>query len=124
MSGFSPSFPLEASDEGAYKLNKTLKEVVSQNLMNLLLTSPGERIMDSNFGVGIRRFLFEQNAEHTYDIMISTIYNQIGAYMPFIEIEDVTVTPSSSNEFLANVRVEYYLTPLSEDEVLELTVRK
>ena len=62
MIGYSPKFPLQFDNYvGAYSLTTTLKQVVKQNFINLMLTAPGERIMDINFGVGLRNYLFEQD---------------------------------------------------------------
>ena len=66
MIGYSPKFPLQLDNYvGAYSLTQTVEEVIRQNLMNLILTAPGERIMDINFGVGMRHYLFEQNVPDT-----------------------------------------------------------
>ncbi len=66
-SGLSPKLPLTTSDVfGAYNLNTTFQEVAKQNLQMLVLTMPGERMMDVNFGVGLRRYLFENNGTNTY----------------------------------------------------------
>ena len=40
-----------------YSLSE-LKEVVEQNLKMVLLTNPGEKIFNLEFGVGLRRYLF------------------------------------------------------------------
>ena len=57
----SPKLPLTSTDEdGPWGLNKTLLETTKQNFKNLLLTNPGERVMDTFFGVGLSRFLFAQ----------------------------------------------------------------
>jgi phage baseplate assembly protein W len=58
MSGISPKLPLANNKvDGAYELNKTIKQSVNQNLKNLILTNPGERIMDPLFGVGLSQIL-------------------------------------------------------------------
>ena len=36
----------------------TTKEQVKSNLINLLLTYPGERVLNPQFGVGLRNYLF------------------------------------------------------------------
>ena len=57
--GLSVALPLRIDPiDGAYGLNKKVSEVASQNLRMIILTSPGERIMYPEFGVGIRQFLF------------------------------------------------------------------
>ncbi len=64
--GYSVKLPLQISpSDGPYTLNKNLASVVKQNVKMVIFTSPGERIMDSNFGVGIRNYLFEPLTEST-----------------------------------------------------------
>jgi phage baseplate assembly protein W len=67
LTGISPKVPLIYDPtDGPYQLNKNLKQTINQNLKMLVLTSPGERIMIPEFGVGLRRFLFEQVGEETF----------------------------------------------------------
>jgi len=55
-SGLSPKLPLTVSEVfGPYNLNTNFEDLAKQNLKMLILTIPGERIMDPNFGVGLRR---------------------------------------------------------------------
>ena len=63
--GISVKLPLRVTGEdGAYALHKYLIGVVKQNFKNLVLTSPGERFMDPNFGVGAFALLFENYNLH------------------------------------------------------------
>ena len=59
MPGLSPKLPLSIDEIDGLATNKDFREVARQNLKMIVLTSPGERIMIPNFGVGIRNFLFE-----------------------------------------------------------------
>ena len=43
----------------------TTQDQAKSNLINVLLTEPGERIMEPNFGVGLKRLLFESNLSMT-----------------------------------------------------------
>ena len=65
---------------------KNYERINKQNLKNLILTSPGERMMDPLFGVGIRRFLFENRTDVLTKTIKNTIANQAKKYMPFITI--------------------------------------
>ena len=44
---------------GVFNSTYSTKEQTKSNLVNLLLTSAGERIMNPNFGTELRNFLFE-----------------------------------------------------------------
>ena len=90
--GLSVALPLRIDPiDGAYGLSKKVSEVASQNLKMIILTSPGERIMYPEFGVGIRQFLFEQNASDTTAEIQRRISQQVSKYAPYIEIFDLSV---------------------------------
>lgn len=89
MAGISPKLPITKDGQDGYALTKTYLESTRQNLKNLLLTVPGERIMLPDFGVGMKRFLFEAHDPSTYGSITSKIIEQVGSYMPFITIETI-----------------------------------
>lgn len=119
MSNLSPKFPLFFGTDGSYAPNTTVKEVVKQNFKNLILTSPGERIMIPDFGVGIKRYLFEQNSINTIDRIQLKIKEQARKYMPFIEIQDIGST-MNENELIMTIK--YFITPISETDILNINV--
>jgi len=88
--GLSVALPLNMdSTFGAYNLNTTFEDLAKQNLKMLVLTNPGERMMDPSFGCGVRAFLFEPNAQTTYDDINETIKLQVAKYLPYISIDRV-----------------------------------
>jgi phage baseplate assembly protein W len=90
--GLSVALPLRIDPiDGAYGLNKTLTQVAAQNLRMVILTSPGERMMFPEFGVGIRRYLFEQNTTSTLGVIRSRIEQQVSTYLPYIRILDLSI---------------------------------
>jgi phage baseplate assembly protein W len=81
------AFPLD--DVNMFKGTQTLKEQVKSNLINLLLTEPGERVNEPNFGVGLKNLLFEQNPD--VEVLKEKINTQIEFYIPLITLSDVDV---------------------------------
>ena len=86
MKGYSPKLPLMLDPTDGFRLTRSLKEVISQNLKMLILTSPGERIMEPLFGVGFYNFLFELNTQNTQIELREKINQQVRKYMPFVQI--------------------------------------
>lgn len=121
-SGITPKLPLNLGDQVGYRLVTTYPELVKQNLKNLLLTVPGERVMDSSFGVGLSRFLFEQNLTYTYGELQTVISEQIQRYMPFLELTEIRVGGDEKEEHIMRVQIFYTITPLELDDELLLTV--
>lgn len=115
MDGFSPKLPLiYDSEDGLYGLNKKISDTIRQNLKMLLLTNPGERIMDSNFGVGLRRYLFEQDTEDLRIRLTSKIQEQIKKYLNYIEIKEINISkPNSNEENLMFINIRYSVPSLS-----------
>mgnify|MGYP005828049653 FL=1 len=76
MNGLGPRLPLTLDSDGGHILLKTLKDLARQNLKMIVLTDPGERMMDPTFGVGVRRLLFENQNSDT-SVITSRIKSQI-----------------------------------------------
>jgi hypothetical protein len=126
MAGFSPKLPLTLDPDDGYTLNTSLKEVARQNFKNLVLTSPGERIMDPEFGVGIRSYLFENNGPATYGQIEARIREQTQKYLPYIQIDQVqfgtqNVSSNISDNFLG-VRISYIIKKLAISDALEIPI--
>ena len=119
--GLAPLLPLRSS---RFHLIQTYEDLVLQNLKMLILTSPGERMMDVNFGVGLKRFLFERNDQATYQAIISKVTEQVGQYMPFVELQkiDFTTPENDPDRFPNYVRmsVTFKIIPLQVTGLLQL----
>jgi phage baseplate assembly protein W len=124
MNGYSPEFPLKLdSSGGAYRLTKSYTAMVQQNLKNLLLTAPGERVMDTSFGVGIRAYFFELMTTKTYERITENISKQIEKYMPFVEITNISFHGGDSlsgTDHVLGVTLSYRVIPLQTTDSLTI----
>jgi hypothetical protein len=119
---FGPKFPLSAGTRDTFELYDDIKQQINFYLKNLILTSPGENISDPNYGVGLRRFLFEQNTESTRSSIVGAISSQISRYLPYLSVEDIQ-TGASGQEIDDNsmfVRIVYSIPDAVTQEVFEL----
>ena len=83
-----------------FKVIRNIHHQVRQKLVLLIMMHPGERIMDGKMGVGISRFLFSQgDVQSVASSVASEIQTQVGLYMPYIEIVDISgeSTPQDPN---------------------------
>ena len=123
MAGLAPELPLRRDEIDGYKLIKTYEGLALQNLKMLILTNPGERIMDPNFGVGLRKFLFEQNNSLTYGQIEGKIRNQVRTYLPYINIFRINFKKPKEIENALNVvsiEIEYSVSTLQTKNSLVL----
>ena len=98
--GLEPRLPLVyGKNDGPYDMIISKEEMVRQDLKNLLLTNPGERVMDPNFGVGIKSYLFESENDFNTTGIIQETQLQVKKYIPGIKIENILVKRNSDHEF-------------------------
>jgi phage baseplate assembly protein W len=126
-SGLAARLPLVVSNTfGAYDLIVDFETLATQNLQMLVLTNPGERMMDTQFGVGLRRYLFEQNTPSTYADIDSRIREQVQRYLPYIDIEQIDFrVPENNPDLFPNnisVSISFTIIPLQSDVVLNIEV--
>ena len=84
------AFPLDG--ENMFLGTENVKEQIKANLLNLLLTYPGERINLPKYGVGLKNLLFEQNID--LETLKEKITNQINNYIPNIKLENMGINES------------------------------
>jgi len=115
VAGLAPALPLRTDEVDGHRLIKTYEDLALQNLKMLILTNPGERMMDPDFGVGLRKYLFEQNDILTYGQIEGKIRNQVLIYLPYIEIYTINfIRPKDiENAFnVVSINIEYSVTML------------
>jgi phage baseplate assembly protein W len=116
----TPKLPLSESGELEYKHIDNYADLIRQNLKHLILTIPGERTMDSDFGVGIQMYLFGNNAAAASSDIASAISRKTSKYLPFVDMQNVLVEPGEIQSSLA-VRIFYSVPSLAIQENMNLT---
>ena len=90
------AFPLD--ENNVFNSTDTLIDQAKSNLINLLLTVPGERVNLPNFGVGLKNLLFEQNIN--IEALREKIIAQSNFYVPNIQVFDVKTALSTDQRTL------------------------
>ena len=113
-------FPLEiTADNAGYRLAE-LRETVKFNLKNIILTSPGERIMIPDFGVGIRRALFENATPQLTEAIFDKIGEQISLYAPYVNVLELSVTQPTDTSL--NIRLKYQINFAEIVDFIEIEI--
>ena len=70
-----------------------IMELIKQNVKMVLLTNPGERIMIPEFGVGVKRYLFEMSNSPVFDELEFAVKTQLRRYIQAIDVLAVSAQP-------------------------------
>ena len=93
---------------GVFKSTYTTKDQIKSNLVNLLLTDKGERVMNPNFGTNLKRFLFEGITDNNLETLKDNILSSILTYIYEITVTNIILVPNTDNN-LVSLTIEYYL---------------
>ena len=90
--------PFRKSDgvEGWFASTTTTIKSVKNNIRNLLSTHKGERYMQPNIGLNLRKFLFEQFTDELRLQIENDILDTLDFWLPFIQVKDLKVEMSSA----------------------------
>ena len=90
------AFPLDETN--VFASTETLIDQAKSNLINLLLTAPGERVNLPKFGVGLKNLLFEQKIDII--TLRENIIKQAAYYVANIQVIDVRTSLNNTQSTL------------------------
>jgi phage baseplate assembly protein W len=86
------SFPFRVDEDGRAAAVSSLDQHVREEVMQLILTNPGERAFLPEFGGGVRRLVFENIDEATAGLVKATLTQAISRWLGHrITLEDLEV---------------------------------
>lgn len=87
--------------DSAFRTVYTTQEQIKYNLINYLLTDKGERLFQPQFGLGLRRKIFEQLSEDTLENLKGMITSGIETSFPNVQVVDIMFTPYPDSNTLS-----------------------
>lgn len=125
MSGLAAQLPLTRDPDDGIRLIRDFRQLARQNLTNLLFTIEGERIMNPSFGVGLKKYLFENDTIALRSELSSRIRSQVSRYIPYINIINLSFKSSVNNKEIDGntllISIEYNISPLNLLDILTVS---
>ena len=87
--GFSSPFRINPNSGGVAQ--EAGAEKLKENIIHILLTGAGERVMQREYGGGIRQLVHDPNSEALRAIVQFQIAKSIGRWEPRVELKQVEV---------------------------------
>ena len=105
---------------GVFRSTYQSKDAVKVNLVNYLLTNPGERIANPTFGAGLRSFVFEQITDGNLEFLEDKLQEDITNNIPNVDLQNVSVTGTADLNTVT-VAIEYSIAQTGITDNVELT---
>jgi phage baseplate assembly protein W len=103
---------------GVFKSTLSTQAQIKSNLINLLLTSRGERILNPTFGSDFKRLLFEPLTDVLLDRIKENVLLSVNTYIPQITVTGMDIVPNTeSNSVTASVSYTIRLSN-TKDKIL------
>lgn len=114
MSGRHLAFPFRIDGDGRSATPATLDEHIRGEIIQLLLTNPGERPFLPTFGGGLRRLVFEGNDNVTAGLAKASISQNLSYWLGHrVEVRTLDV---ESRESTLSVDLRYRVIATGEEK--------
>ena len=99
----------------------TTKDAIKANLINYMLTNPGERSFNPTFGAGLREVLFEQSVDASEEVLKYKIQSGVAQYFPQIQINRFDIqSDRNSNTTMVLMAYSVINTNIQDQLVLNI----
>jgi len=106
---------------GVFYSTFSTKEQIRYNIVNLVLTSKGERVENPNFGTSVRSQLFQQIDPSTFSNLELGLVEDIQTYIPNVRVTNVQFSQTGEyNDNTLLVSITYAI--LISNEIDTVTV--
>jgi len=103
----------------AFTPNYQTKDAIKNNLINYLLTNPGERVENPLFGAGLRQYIFSQISNSNLEFIQEDLQEKIKSNFPDISLKSVEVLQSINSNTI-QVNINYSIPNTGINDTLEL----
>jgi len=117
-----------SDSNGIFATNYTTIKQTRDNLINLIMTRKGERVMQADFGCDIHRIIFEPiYGEDIKDRIIDSIEDAVAMWMPFVSIDNVDFpfddADIDNNKINVSIKFSLRINP-NIKETIEITINQ
>ena len=113
------SFPLRRDKFNDFAMTKNSLQQSRHNIKNLLLTYPGERVGQPEFGSKLRELCFEQIDDNLPERIEEEVRKAISIWLPYINVTEVQTLNEEGDDNKIFVRVTYSttLSPQTREQI-------
>jgi uncharacterized protein len=112
---------LPFSESYVFSSTYTTQEQLKSNILNYLMTNPGERYMDPLYGAGLTAQVFEQLTLGNFDLLKQKIQSDIKTYFPSVVITSLEVYGNEDQNIL-KIEISYTVPNFQISDTIQITI--
>jgi phage baseplate assembly protein W len=118
------TLPIQIGNNAFNQAFTTIEQAKS-NIKNLLLTNRGERVMQPEFGSGLKELLFNFNDNKLETDIEDTIVNSLEYWLPYVIVDDIVIEQSDDNKDsnIVYVSVSFKISGMPQLETVTFKVK-
>ena len=109
------------SEPCVFSSTYTTQEQLKSNILNYLMTNPGERYMDPLYGAGLTAQVFEQLTTGNFDLLKQKIQSDIKTYFPAVTITELNVYGNEDQNIL-KIEISYVVPNFQITDTIQITI--
>ena len=108
---FGLKYPFQQNDYQNFfvDVNMTEKDKVRSQILHVIATPKGQRIMNPEFGTDLIRYIFEPSDSESWEGVKNEIMTSVHRYVPNVTLDNIEVVQSEDERGEIYVRVDYSL---------------
>ena len=115
------SFPIRKDSNTDFAMTRNSLQQAKHNLKNLLLTFPGERVGQPEFGSRMREICFEPIDDNLPTKIEEEVRRAVSSWLPYINIQEVNTLTDDGDENKIFVEIKYS-TVLNQQTLESITL--
>jgi phage baseplate assembly protein W len=114
-------FQIDPSTGGVVILTN-YNDIIAQHVLTALMTAPGERVMNPNYGVGLETKVFEPIYARNSAVLQQDVQSLLQATEPSVQINSIVVAQDPNYANVLDVTISYSVLPSNAVNTLSLAV--
>lgn len=114
--------PFQIDSRGGVATVSTTREIVAQQITDLLVTNKFERLMNPLYGADVRGFLFNRIDQMSLSLKAGEIQTLLQTRVKLANVIQVVMSPVVGSSSSVVVAVSYTITPSPEVHTVQQTV--
>ena len=113
--------PIRKSEgvDGYFASTSTTVSAGKNNIRNLLLTNKGERYLQPDIGLNLRKFLFEQITDDIQETIKIEIVETLDKWLPFVNVEELNINAEEDSTDTNTLKIFVLFNIKNNPNILE-----